>query len=126
MKFVQQLTDKEILKLIPFYQVYDFEECESSNPETRRFRIQPTYDGPAVEVLLADSYEDGNIRLYGVKEEAFIRFMAKKFGVQYALWYETDERQKTSRKILEFADRYNRDCNRKIKLCFGAVPVKKK
>ena len=121
MKFVNQLTDKEILVLIPFYHVYDYEECSSPIPETRLFKMQPTYGGPYQDVVIGDTFEVGTVRYYGVTEAKFMEFMLNRFGEQYAYWYQGNERQKANQEILQYADKRNRACNEKIRRCFAML-----
>ena len=113
MKFINRLTHEEILELIPFYHVYDFEECEPTKPDTRRFSIQPTYGGIYEDVVIGDSYDEGTVRFYGVKEDAFLCFMVKKFGEEYYEWYKDHEKVKTFGIITKLLSEYEE----KIKLC---------
>ncbi|MBQ9314540.1 MAG: hypothetical protein IJ220_06065 [Clostridia bacterium] len=115
MKFVNQLTHDEILELIPFYHVYDFEECKSMKAETRMFKIQPTYGGPYEDVEIGDSYEMGTIQLYGVKEDDFIKFMLKKFGKRYFQWYERHYSQLIEANIFKYAKEQLKECEEKMK-----------
>ena len=89
MLFVNRLTHDDILDLVPFYHVYDFEEAESTQPDTRLFKFQPTYGGPYEDVIIGDTYQEGTVRLYGVKEDDFVAFMIKKFGKEYYLWLQS-------------------------------------
>lgn len=83
MKFVNRLSHADVKELVPFYHVYDFEETESPKPDTRLFKMRPTYGGPYEDVIIGDEYEMGTVCFYGVKKEAFIEFMTKKFGDEY-------------------------------------------
>ena len=88
------------------YNVYDFEECEPTKPDTRRFSIQPTYGGIYEDVVIGDSYDEGTVRFYGVKEDAFLCFMVKKFGEEYYEWYKDHEKVKTFGIITKLLSEY--------------------
>ena len=117
MKFVNRLSHEDILRLIPFYHVYDFEECQSLQPELRRFKFQPVYGGPYEDVTLGDRYEMGSARLYGVREGAFIEFMLEKFGKEYAEWLQTEELQIARKEVEEYSTSRMEEYSRKVNLC---------
>ena len=117
MKFINRLSHEDVLHLIPFYHVYDFEEVHSQQPELRHFKIQPVYGGPYEDVLIGDRYESGTTRFYGVKEEAFIEFMIEKFGKEYAEWFETEELQIAHREVHKYSVCRMEEYSRKINLC---------
>ena len=108
--FVHRLTHEDILNLIPFYHVYDFEECEPTRPETRRFLIRPTYDGLHEEIIIGNSYASSTVRFYGVKEKDFIKFMIKKFGQEYFSWFAEWEYKTMEKKIQDFTTKNLQEC----------------
>ncbi|MBQ9315152.1 MAG: hypothetical protein IJ220_09240 [Clostridia bacterium] len=88
MKYVNRLTRLDIIQLLQFGFVYDFEECESSNQKTRAFRMKRSINGSILNAIIGDFYEEGNLRLLKVDESHFLGFMIQKFGREYfEEWY---------------------------------------
>ena len=88
MKYVNRLTRLDIIQLLQFGFVYDFEECKSSNQETRAFRMKKSINGSILDVIIGDFYEEGNLKLLNVGENHFLGFMIQKFGREYfEEWY---------------------------------------
>lgn len=119
--FINRLTHEDIVELIPFYYVYDFEEVESTSDDTRKFMIQPTYDGAHEEVIIGNSYDDGTVRFYGVKEKDFVKFMIKKFGTEYFDWYRTRELDRMEKDIQEYSIKRREKCMKMISFAIEQI-----
>lgn len=117
MRFLNRLTHEEIMELIPFYQIYDFEELKPLQENTRRFEIQPTYGGPRVEVIMGDAYDTGTAHLYGVKEKDFLTFMLKKFGKEYFEWYSEYIKNKALDDCREYMEKMQDKVSKRINFC---------
>ena len=120
-EFISQLTHEEIQKLIPFYYLHHFEECEALQVGTRRFKVRKHINDYVEDVIMGPCYEDGNIRFYGVKEDAFYRFMLKKFGKAYYHYWRNVEDIKAIEDITRYTKKRISEVTRKADAMFELI-----
>ena len=87
-EFVPKLTSRDILDLVPFHCLYEFEERTALEKGTRRFKIKKDYDGPMEELVVGPLFQMGTVQFYGATEESFSSYMKRRFGIEYEEWCE--------------------------------------